>query len=140
MTSLESATGETACSAPAPTAAHDRDVVEGFPVKKLTLMILFANMMFCGGWYVNCTLEPLVESLDRFGTTQEPFDRFESVIERLHDEISDLASDYPIILLIAPMLGTFAGLAWYVILRWRESKLIRERREALLATRNAGTV
>lgn len=122
---------------PAPSIAdEDSDVVAGFPYGRLTLMILYANMMLGGFWYTNLTLEPMANLLEPGREPQRRVSDFESGIEMLHNSILKLADQYPIILMIVPMLGTVGGLAWYLVLRWRESKLIRKRREALLATLN----
>jgi len=139
MSCSRSAPEEPATSGLTQVGTQDRDVVTGFPVKKLTLMILFANMMFVGFIYLDVVLTPFVEAVspDHYGNAKNRVFEFADELQKISTTILELPEYDDWILWVVPMLGTVGGLAWYLVLRWRESRLIRKRREALLATLKA---
>ncbi len=131
-------------SAETPTRLRDRDVDEGFPVKRLLARIVQANMIFVGGWFLLVLLAVSWHSLDSylFGYGDDPFleriaDQYESVFKNATEWLIDLADDDWF--LVAGMLipGTLGGVGWYLLGRWYESLLIRKRREALAAQADA---
>ena len=129
-----------------PTKLRDRDVDEGFPVKRLLARIVQANMIFVGGWFVLIMLGEswdAVESYQRgYGRRDETFlecvaDQYESAFEDAIEWVADLVDDGPILLAGLVIPGTLGGVGWYLLGRYYESVMIKKRREALAAQADA---
>jgi len=133
-------------SAGPPPTLHDRDVDEGFPVRRLLARIVQANMIFVGGCFFLMMLEESRDSVESyfFGYRRhgETFleciaDQYETAFEDAAEWTFDLFDDSPVILAGLSIPGTLGGVGWYLLGRWYESVLIKKRREALAAQAEA---
>ena len=133
---------------PAASTAHtrgtgDRDVVPGFPVKRFVLMLTYANMIFLGGAFaammVWAVYAMMVYSLagaaylgSGTGGSWGFLQLYGNALEDLWEFATDDFSHSAHFLFLAAIPGTIGGIAWYLILRWRESVTLKKR---LLAAR-----
>jgi hypothetical protein len=139
MTTAASAPQTTAVTKPVAALARDHDIDPGFPVKRFVLMLIYANMIFIGGAFV-AIMALGIYSLVQFsffsgylggGTTVHEFFRyFHQAMEQMWDFVADDPAQTARFLILASIPGTIGGLAWYLILRWRESVILRKRRLA----------
>jgi len=129
------------------TGSLDGDVSAGFPVKRFVLMILYANMILIGGAFAGLMAFGIYSMLEYallghypgygsggfFGFIQ----MYGSAIEQLWGfATSDLAQTARF-LFLAIIPGTVGGIVWYLILRWRESVILRKRLRAAKAKAKA---
>lgn len=116
--------------------APDRDVSAGFPVKRLVLMLVYANMICLGGAFV-ALITLGFYSLIQFaffsgygpagGEVFEILGFFHEAMEEMWDFLIDDLDQAVRFLMLAIIPGTVGGIVWYLILRWRESVILRKR-------------
>jgi hypothetical protein len=133
------------CARTTPPTLDDSDVVTGFPVKRFTLMLLFANMMAIGGAFIATMASGIyfVAYMTKAGGYGawggssystgifQFFALFGEGIEGLWTFATDDLSQTAHFLFLASIPGTIGGIVWYLILRWRERLILKKRLQAL---------
>ena len=114
----------------------DRDVTAGFPVKRFVLMLVYANMICLGGAFATLMAFGMYSlaqfSLRGYSGPGVPgfLQLYKQAVDQLWNFAMDDLSQSARFLFLAIVPGTIAGIVWYLILRWRESVILRKRLRA----------
>ena len=124
-------------------SATDSDVSAGFPVKRLVLMIVYANMICIGGAFAAMMAFGIYQMLEFALLGHYPgygsggflgfFQMYGSGIEQLWGFATDDLAQTARFIFLAIIPGTIGGIVWYLILRWRESVILKKRLRAAKA-------